>query len=229
MQAPNHSAVLPLELPRARAHRGVLLVIAALHGLALWGLAQSMAQPAVVPALAPLVVRLVASEPAPAPTATVPLRRPETPAPRPVWVPVPEVPVPVAPATPSAHTAPTEPAASPAVAMATFAAASAPPAPRPAPPERQIAITQVEYLSPPVLNYPQAARRQREQGQVQVRVRVDEHGRPERFVVLRSSGFERLDDAALATVRATRFKPYTEDGVARPFWVVMPLVFELDT
>jgi protein TonB len=47
------------------------------------------------------------------------------------------------------------------------------------------------------------------------------------MVITRSTGFQRLDDAALATVRATRFKPRTENGVAVPFTVNMPLIFEL--
>jgi protein TonB len=63
---------------------------------------------------------------------------------------------------------------------------------------------------------------------VHVRVLVDARGAPQQMVLLRPSGFARLDEAALATVRATRFKPYTENGVALPFWVVMPLIFELD-
>jgi protein TonB len=108
-------------------------------------------------------------------------------------------------------------------------AAPAPPPPPPAPPApRTIAITAVEYLSPPVLTYPGASRRLQEQGQVNVRVLVDARGLPQQMYVIRSSGFARLDEAALATVRATRFKPYTEDGTPLPFWVVMPLVFELD-
>jgi protein TonB len=86
----------------------------------------------------------------------------------------------------------------------------------------------VAYLRPPALVYPLAARRQREQGLVQVKVRVDEQGQPDRFVIERSSGHRLLDEAALQTVRATRFRPYRENGVALPFWVVMPLLFELD-
>ena len=109
------------------------------------------------------------------------------------------------------------------------AAPAPPPPPPPAPPApRTIAITAVEYLSPPVLGYPPAARRFQEQGQVHVRVLVDARGLPQQMDVIRSSGFARLDEAALATVRATRFKPYTENGTPLPFWVVMPLVFELD-
>jgi len=79
-----------------------------------------------------------------------------------------------------------------------------------------------------VLVYPVASRRLREAGQVQVKVLVDAQGLPRQLLLLRSSGFPRLDESALATVRATRFKPYTEDGVAQPFWVVMPLIFEME-
>ena len=61
-----------------------------------------------------------------------------------------------------------------------------------------------------------------------VRVLVDARGLPQQMQLTRSSGFASLDEAALATVRATRFKPYTENGVPQPFWVLMPLVFELE-
>ena len=67
-----------------------------------------------------------------------------------------------------------------------------------------------------------------EQGRVDVRLLVDARGLPQQAQVARSSGHARLDEAALAAVRATRFKPYTENGMPQPFWVVMPLVFELE-
>ena len=133
--------------------------------------------------------------------------------------------------------APPAPVASPAPAplmpplppAATAVAAASPPPPLPpAPAPRDVAITAVAYRTPPVLEYPLASRRMQEHGRVQVRVLVDVQGRPREFQIVRSSGFARLDEAALATVRATRFKPYTEDGKARPFWVLMPLVFELE-
>jgi len=109
--------------------------------------------------------------------------------------------------------------------------APAPPAPvAPAQPAQPvtIAITAVEYLSPPTLVYPPGARRAQEEGRVHVSLLVDERGRPRDARVTRSSGYERLDEAALAAARATLFKPYTENGVARAFRVVMPLIFELE-
>jgi periplasmic protein TonB len=108
------------------------------------------------------------------------------------------------------------------------AAPPAPPAPPvPAAPPKTISITEVEYLTPPQLTYPTASQRLRESGTVLVRVTVDARGLPAQTAITRSSGFQRLDDAALATVRATRFKPRTENGVAVPFTVNMPLIFDL--
>jgi protein TonB len=125
--------------------------------------------------------------------------------------------------------------AAPSPAPATFVAPPPPPEPPPvvvveaAPPAppKTISITEVEYLTPPQLNYPTASQRLRESGTVLVRVTVDARGLPAQMVITRSTGFQRLDDAALATVRATRFKPRTENGVAVPFTVNMPLIFEL--
>lgn len=103
-----------------------------------------------------------------------------------------------------------------------------PVAPPPPPPVRSVAITTVEYLVPPVPEYPPPSRRLNEQGQVLVRVLVDAQGLPQQLSLLRSSNHPRLDDAALAAVRRARFKPYTENGAALPFWVVVPLLFEIE-
>lgn len=42
-----------------------------------------------------------------------------------------------------------------------------------------------------------------------------------------SSGFPRLDESALAAVRAVRFAPYLDRGVAAVVWTTVPIVFEL--
>jgi periplasmic protein TonB len=121
------------------------------------------------------------------------------------------------------------PAPEPAPAPPAPAVVQAPPAPPAPPPEpRTIDIGAVRYRQQPVLAYPAASRRFGEQGRVSVRVRVNESGQPDAMQVVRSSGYPRLDDAALDAVRATRFHPYTQDGRAMPFWVVMPLIFELE-
>lgn len=225
---PPRLAATPFAPPRRRPL--TLALIAAGHVLAVWALSQPAVRHAVLGAAPTLTVRIVPSPAPVAPQAELPLPhdaalRAPTIAP----LPLPAVEV----AAPIPVTAPTEPLAlqpPPASrsAEAAVLAAPTPPAPPSPPPERQIAITQVEYLTPPVLTYPLAARRMREQGQADVRVRVDEQGQPSQVQLLRSSGSERLDGAALAAARATRFKPYTENGAPRAFWVVMPLIFELD-
>ncbi len=93
---------------------------------------------------------------------------------------------------------------------------------------KPIAITQVAHLTPPVLAYPAAARRAQEQGRVDVRALVDVQGLRQGMAVVRSSGHARLDEAAIAAVRRTPFRPHRENGTPIALWVVMPLIFELD-
>jgi protein TonB len=201
------------------------------HALLLWGLAVALTTTLRdSPPPAPLFVSVLAQETraaAPEPALAVPpATLPRAPALALPQVQLPSIETgtpPQAPAAAPVAASPAEPA-EPAPASASAPTASPPPPPAP---ERRLAIGEVQYLAPPVLVYPLAARRLREQGEVRVLVRVDERGDPGRVLIQRSSGSDRLDEAALATARATRFKPYTEDGVPRPFWVVMPLVFEL--
>jgi periplasmic protein TonB len=213
---------------------GLMAGVLACHVLAAWGLLLWAPVQRAVSELAPVFVSLIAeSQPTPAqPAPAKPPTRFE--AARPIaWSPVSVAPAPKA-AAPAAPAEPAPPASAPALTVATLAMPAPPvtpvtPAtPAPAPTPKTISISQVAYLSPPQLDYPQAARRMQEQGQVHVRVLVDAEGRPQQMSVVRSSGHARLDEAALAAVRATRFKPYAENGLALPFWVVMPLVFELD-
>ena len=168
----------------------------------------------------PPVVATSAQAPAADPVPPAPVAPPKAAEP----VDAPSPPAPPAPAPPSVR--PEAPAAAPTPAPAPG------PAPGPAPPApaapRTVAVGAVRYLTPPVLEYPLAARRAREEGRVHVRVLVDVEGRPAQTQVVHTSGYPRLDAAALATVLATRFRPYTENGVPMPFWVVMPLVFELE-
>lgn len=215
----------------ARSSRALLVPIVLAHAGLLWALVQSLA-PAILTTSTPAYVQWL---PDAGPRAPVPppqtLPTPERTAPQAPWMPVPDVALAPPQADPDGATAVQRPAPPDDANAATVAVPSAaPPVPsRPAPPERQVSISGVAYLAPPVLEYPLAARRRREEGAVHVRVRVDAGGRPDQAAVIRSSGHATLDQAALAAVRATRFKPYTEDGVPRPFWVVMPLVFELES
>lgn len=91
-----------------------------------------------------------------------------------------------------------------------------------------VPATAVRYLKPPAPVYPAFSRRAGESGRVLIRVLIDETGSPRTLELQQSSGYARLDDSALAAVRATRFKPYTEDGTPRPVWVLIPIVFDLE-
>lgn len=97
------------------------------------------------------------------------------------------------------------------------------PAPTPAP--LTIAASAVQYLEPPVLVYPRVSQRNGERGRVIVRVLIDPAGVPREVQVAVSSGFVRLDDAAVAAVRLARFKPHTENGQALAAWTKVPADF----
>lgn len=213
--------------PNARRALGAGMLAA--HVAVGWALLQLQPVREAVAEVLPLTVNFIAP-PAPVPAPPPPpqqrvLPKP-APAPKPVITsaptPAPQPPVFVAPPPPPEPPAPVAAPPAPPVPPA-------PPAPPAAPPQpKTIAISAVEYLTPPVLNYPAAARRAGESGRVNVRVLVDARGMPQQMQVTRSSGFARLDEAALATVRATRFKPYMENGQPHAFWVLMPLIFELE-
>ncbi len=86
----------------------------------------------------------------------------------------------------------------------------------------------MQYLEPPLLEYPRASRRAGESGRVLVRVYIDEAGLPRSVTLSQSSGYARLDEAALAAVRGARFRPYTENGRALAGYALIPLIFDLE-
>jgi protein TonB len=87
-------------------------------------------------------------------------------------------------------------------------------------------VESVEYVraAPPV--YPRESQRRREYGTVILRVLVDALGRPAQVQVERSSGFDRLDDAARVAVEKFLFRPYEVNGVAQPAQVLIPIGFD---
>jgi protein TonB len=110
--------------------------------------------------------------------------------------------------------------------QAAAAPAVSPPAPAPAP--VMLPRSDADYLNNPAPPYPSASRRQGEQGKVTIRCFVSVAGAVERAELRSSSGFERLDAAALEAVKNWRFKPGTRGGAAQAMWVNVPVVFSLD-
>ncbi|MFN3580794.1 MAG: TonB family protein [Pseudomonas sp.] len=81
--------------------------------------------------------------------------------------------------------------------------------------------------SPQSPTYPPLARRRGWQGAVWVEIPVSAQGETGRPVLLRSSGFELLDQAALAAAGDWRFVPEYRDGRAVPTRVQIPVEFAL--
>jgi protein TonB len=223
-------------LPPAR-RQVVLGAIVALHTALGWGLLQG--QTLQLPPLAPppLLVSLLSTPEPPSPymRALTPLPSPASPtAPALPPTPVPEVRVQAeAAATPPRGQ---EPAALPDAARrpAAVLVATATPATAAtsvavlAPMPVLIPASAVQYRVLPDIRYPAASRRLDESGLVIVAVLVDAAGLPQDVRLEQSSGFERLDRAALAGVRLARFKPFVLDGRPTAGWVRIPIPFELE-
>ena len=124
------------------------------------------------------------------------------------------------------------PPAEPAVAKADPPPVSASVQPDPvAPKPREEPVEQprfdADYLDNPSPGYPPLSRKLREEGQVLLRVRVTAEGRAEQVNLHRSSGFERLDERAVHTVRQWKFMPARQGGKPVDAWVIVPIQFSL--
>ena len=85
-----------------------------------------------------------------------------------------------------------------------------------------------DYLQNPAPAYPALARRMHEQGKVLIRVLVSVDGVPERIELKSSSGYARLDQSALETIRNWKFVPARQGDQKVAAWVVVPITFTLD-
>jgi protein TonB len=85
-----------------------------------------------------------------------------------------------------------------------------------------------DYLNNPSPTYPSMSRRMGEQGTVLVRAFINTDGRAEKVEIRTSSGYSRLDEAALATVQRWRYVPGQRAGVAEAMWFNVPIRFLLD-
>lgn len=136
----------------------------------------------------------------------------------------PTAPPPMLAATPSVAPSAT-PSAAP-VMQAKEEAAPAPAAPQPTPLiAAHVDANYAQKTSPP---YPAISRRLHEEGKVQLLVDVSPKGEVASIFVKQSSGFPRLDDVALNTVRSWHFVPARRGDVAVADSVVVPVLFKLN-
>ena len=75
--------------------------------------------------------------------------------------------------------------------------------------------------------YPSSSRRAGEEGTVRLKVLVDEKGRPRDVAVATSSGFARLDQAAIDAVRKWRFVAATDGTRPISAWTQVAITFRL--
>lgn len=87
--------------------------------------------------------------------------------------------------------------------------------------------TDAYYLNNPKAPYPRMSRSLDEQGTVLVRVFIGVDGLAQKVELKKSSGFDRLDQSALATALKWRYVPGTRDGVAQSMDYVLPITFKL--
>ncbi|MFG6412351.1 energy transducer TonB [Roseateles sp. DC23W] len=235
LPVPGRRLVMPAR-PPARGdelgpHGRRLLIggVVAAHLLGGWALLQVDAVRNAVREVAPvLMVQMIAPpeppKPAPPPPPAPPRRVAPTPAPVIAAAPSP-TPVPAAFVAPPPPTEPAPPA------PVQVAAPPAPPAPAPAPVAapgpRQIAPSAVRYQKLPDLHFPALSKRAREEGTVVLRITVDATGRLKQATVHKSSGFDRIDQAALQDIRTARFMPYMENGQPVEWQTLAPLAYEL--
>ena len=84
-----------------------------------------------------------------------------------------------------------------------------------------------EYLSNPPPEYPEQARRRRQEGTVTLLVNIDSNGRVKALDIQKSSGFTLLDKAAEKAVAKWRFTPATIGDRRVPSKVIVPVLFKL--
>ena len=145
---------------------------------------------------------------------------------KPVMQPAPQ-PLAIADPTPSPNAPVGVTTPQPALAPVTAPVAVAAAAPAAAP-AVQLPSSDADYLQNPRPPYPPISRRLNEQGKTTVRVLIGLDGLPQRSEIAKSSGFERLDQAAMATVMRWRYVPGKRGGVPEAMWFNVPINWVLE-
>ncbi|NDB69851.1 MAG: energy transducer TonB [Methylocystaceae bacterium] len=84
------------------------------------------------------------------------------------------------------------------------------------------------YLNNPAPTYPPLSRRLGEQGNIMLSVYVNEQGKAETVNIKKSSGFKRLDNAAIESVKRWRFIAAKQQEQLIASWVQVPIKFILE-
>ncbi|MDB5857961.1 MAG: energy transducer TonB [Ramlibacter sp.] len=224
----------PPAAPEPRISRNAMIVggVLLVHVVALWALQTGLLRRAVeivVPAeilsevLTPPVPK-VEPPPPPPPVRPQPVRQAVVkqspalpPAPQPLAIADP-APSPNAPTGVLTPQPPAPPVAAPVAPT---------PAP-PAPPRLELPSSDADYLQNPKPPYPPVSKRLGEQGKVLVRVLIGADGKAQQADIRQSSGYDRLDQAAVNAVLKWRYVPGKRGGVAEAMWFNVPINFVLE-
>ena len=219
---------------KAKNSYGVLALVVCIHIVAVLALINAKATQPIIkdlqtpmmvslvtsPAPEPEVVPLIPAPPQPVVKQQKPIIKQQEPTPKPVAVEQ-EVAQPVVTEAPPTPAAPVVVAKVPEVVEA--------------PPPKAAAETVVEpprfgaaYLHNPAPDYPQMARRLGQQGRVLLKVLVGENGTAETVALATSSGFEKLDQAAIEAVKKWSFIPAKRSNEAISAYVLVPVKFSLN-
>jgi len=187
----------------------VVLLHAALVYALITGLAYRVVRVLPVPIVAKIIAQQSPTQTTPPPP-TASFKPPPTP-----FIPPPEVQI-------------AKPPPTPASTAITNVTAVRPPTPAPAP---QVVrnLPHVDLASSEAPDYPADSRRLGEEGSVTLQVLVDPSGRATDIKLVQSSGYPRLDQAAIKGIKEGyyRFVPGTIDGKPQPMWLTFTYHWKL--
>ena len=211
----------------------IVMTVLLLHGAALWALQSGLLR-RTVELLVPAQVIMDMMAPAETPVPPQPQRQPVVAQAKPQTAPAtPTPPAPMAVAT--AATQPSATALAPvAPSTATIssdyptAATTTASVGSPVPARVELPSSDADYLNNPKPPYPPLSKRLGEQGKVVIRTLIGADGVAQEAAIHQSSGFDRLDQAALATARKWRYEPGKRAGMAEAMWFNVPFTFVLE-
>lgn len=174
----------------------------------------------VVPTVQGVIVMAAPENPPPPPPPPEP---PPPPPPEPKPAPKPK-PLPKAPPSERAVKAPEPPPPPPVETPAEPKAVEAEPKPAPV----VMPNAEASELNNPAPSYPAISRRLGEQGTVTLEILVMANGNVGDIKVKKSTGFKRLDDAAVKTIRRWKFHPATQAGIAIDYRYEIDFEFSLN-
>ena len=206
----------PLPAPPVNRNTLIAASVVLFHVAALWALQTGLLRRAVEVIVPAQIIAEFIEPPQPKVEPPPPVPKPPVPVKQPVIkkaevLPPPPMPVAIADPTPAPN------------------APSGVTAPQPpAPPKVELPSSDADYLQNPKPAYPAISKRLGEQGKVIVRVLIGVDGTAQRAEIRQSSGYDRLDQAALTTVQRWRYVPGKRGGVAEAMWFNVPINFVLE-